>query len=110
MAKKARFFRVTIRTAHQPNGFGVGYPVPAADKYKLISELTSEAQAVVNCDFLGWYDVEIYPGDYFEIYDKVAFQMKIAGNEFIYSSNMYGYAYLIEQFRKQVDEIIYRDY
>ncbi|HHQ6618144.1 TPA: hypothetical protein ACSTL0_004609 [Serratia fonticola] len=105
MAKKARFYKVIYRTAHQDN---VTYfkPVPAPSKAVASAMIGNENVNVINTISLGWHEIWLAPGDYAESNDLAIFGITLNAHEFTYTSVDFGWNYLNNQFQEKVDNFI----
>ncbi|MDU4841292.1 MAG: hypothetical protein E6X49_09100 [Leclercia adecarboxylata] len=106
MAKKARFYKVHIRTAYRDHEIFY-IPVPAPTKYAAEMLIKNHATNVLKVEFMGWFDIRIEHGGYVERSDMAVFGMSLPnGKEFYYGSNEPGWDYLCSQFQKKLDDFI----
>lgn len=107
MAKKARFYKLSCKTAYE--NFDMFIPAPNSDAAD--SFIRSETVNVINVKHLGWYDIWIAPGQYSSnpdspCNDLAIFGVNIDGYEYTYTSNDNCWGYLNAQFQNRVSIFI----
>lgn len=106
MAKKARFYKVHIKTAYVDHAV-FNIPVPAPSKYAAEMLIRNDSTNVTKVEFIGWFEIWIVPGDYAERNEMAVFGMNLPnGREFLYGSSEPGWDYLRSQFQKKLDDFI----
>lgn len=101
MAKKARFFLVTLRDV---DGQWLEM-IPAQSRIHVSSEMESQHIRVVDIQSYGWHEVKVYDSS-----DGPAFYTTIEFNKLEFLPNSAGYNYLSSQFHAQHRKIIDDNY
>ncbi|AQM20544.1 hypothetical protein [Vibrio anguillarum] len=101
MAKKARFFLVTLKDVDRQ----WEEMIPAQSSDHARTEMESQYIRVIDIQSYGWHEVEVYDSS-----RGPAFYVKIGSNELDFPPGSAGYNYLSSQFHVQHRKIIDENY
>jgi len=107
MAKKARFYKLSCRTAYE----NYVQFIPAPNRDAAESYVRSNTVNVVKVEYIGWHEIWLAPGHYSSNPDRVCndlaiFGVSIDGYDYTYTSDDSCWNYMNAQFQSRVNAFI----